>query len=363
VTRRAWFRPLLIAFVATRLVQLAAAEVAAWRIHSGRAFAHGWGAHVAHLTDTLASWDGQRYLQVADGWYPATLDERHGFFPLLPAILRGVDAVGLPAVAVTLALVNVAALGGLVCAALVTEHLYDERIATLTVVILCVFPLSYVLSMLYTESLAMLFGFGAVALVQRGRPWLAVPLAVLAGLTRSTALLLVLPLAGAALRDRRSSAVGRAAVVVAPVVGFGLFAAYLHARTGDALAFQHAQERFWRRRTGPRVLTSLWTDLRTTKHAWASPNPYLLVGYVALLVAFVRRIPVEWWLYALALVLIPASTGRLPGVGRYGLLALPVFWGLAFLAERAPLLYRAAWIVGPLLSTALIVFWLPQHTP
>jgi len=230
-------------------------------------------------------------------------------------------------------------------------------------VILCVFPLSYVLSMLYTESFAMLFGFGAVALVQRGRPWLAVPLAILAGLTRSTALLLVLPLAGAALRDRRSSAAGRAVAVAGPVIGFGLFAAYLHARTGDALAFQHAQERFWRRRTGSRMLTSLWTDLRTTRHAWASPNPYLLVTYLGLLVAFARRVAIEWWLYAIALVLVPASTGRLPGVGRYGLLALPVFWILALGAERFPRLYRIGCLAGPVLSALLIIFWLPQHTP
>ena len=43
-------------------------------------------------------------------------------------------------------------------------------------------------------------------------------------------------------------------------------------------------------------------------------------------------------MFALLTILLPLSTGRYAGIARYGLLALPVFWALAFLGLR----YRAA---------------------
>ncbi|MDT4942630.1 MAG: hypothetical protein QOJ34_2719 [Pseudonocardiales bacterium] len=353
-------RPVLAAWALTRVLYLAAAEWSARRVAAGDAPVR-YPAH--HFWDTLVAWDGLRYLDVAAVLYPRTLAEQHGFFPLLPLLLRGLDEVGIPPVAGGLVLANAAGLAGLIAVVAVTRHLFDETVATRTGIALACFPLSYVFSMLYSEPFALAAGFGAVALVQRGRYWAAVPLGIAVGLSRSSGVLFALPLAAAALRAG-GPVVGRLFAVAAPAIGLGAFAAYLQARTGSALAFQEAQRKFWFRRSpGFAAARALINRISLQKDFVASLSPYLTVGYLAAILGVARRVPVEWTVFALLTILLPLSTGRYAGVARYGLLALPVFWALAFIGGRYPRLWRVYRVVGPAVGELQVVWWLPGHTP
>ncbi len=353
-------RPVLVAWALTRVVYLAAAEWSARRVAAGDAPVR---YPAEHFWDTLVAWDGLRYLDVSRVLYPATLAEQHGFFPLVPLIVRGLDEVGIPPVAGGLVLANLAGLAGLLAVVAVTSHLLGDTVATRTGVALACFPLSYVLSMLYSEPFALAAGFGAVALVQRRRFWAAVPLGIAVGLSRSNGVLFVLPLAAAALRAGGPLA-ARLFAVAAPAIGLGAFAAYLQARTGSALAFQDAQRKFWFRRSpGFAAAKALVQRISLDKDFVASLSPYLTVGYLAAIVGVARRIPPEWTLFALLTILLPLSTGRYAGIARYGLLALPVFWALAWLGLRYARLWRVYLVVGPALGVLQVVWWLPGHTP
>lgn len=344
----------------TRVVYLVAAEWSARRVASGDAPVR---YPAEHFWDTLKAWDGLRYLDVAQVLYPAQLAEQHGFFPLLPLLLRGLDEIGIPPVAGGLVLANLAGLAGLLAVVAVTRHLFDETVATRTGVALACFPLSYVLSMLYSEPFALAAGFGAVALVQRRRYWAAVPLGIAVGLSRSNGILFCLPIAGAALRAG-GPVIARAAAIAAPAIGLGAFAAYLQARTGSALAFQEAQRKFWFRRSPGLAAARALIDRISLQRDFAlSLSPYLTVGYLAGILGVARRVPLEWTVFGLLTILLPLSTGRYAGVARYGLLALPAFWALALLGGRYPRLWRVYLVAGPLLGVFEIVWWLPGHTP
>ena len=90
-----------------------------------------------------------------------------------------------------------------------------------------------------------------------------------------------------------------------------------------------------------------------------SLSPYFTVGYLAAIIGVARRVPVEWTVFALLTILLPLSTGRYAGIARYGLLALPVFWALAFLGGRFPRLWRVYLVVGPAVGVLQVVWWLP----
>jgi hypothetical protein len=300
---------------------------------------------------------------VARVLYPTHLAEQHGFFPLLPLLLRGLDDVGIPRVAGGLILANLAGLAGLIAVAYVTQPLFGERVAVRTAVGLACFPLSYVLSMLYSEPFALAAGFGAVALAQRGRYWWSVPLGIVVGLSRSSGVLVLLPLAGVALRQG-GPLLARAASVAAPALGLGAFAGYLWAHTGNPLRFQEAQRKFWFRRSpGVAAARALVDRISLQRDFVLSLSPYLTVGYLAAILGVARRVPPEWTAFGLLTILLPLSTGRYAGIARYGLLALPAFWALALLGGRFPRLWKVYLVLGPLVGAFEVVWWLPGHTP
>jgi hypothetical protein len=353
-------RPIVLAWALTRVVYLVAAEWSARRVASGDAPVR---YPAEHFWDTLVAWDGLRYLDVARVLYPTHLAEQHGFFPLLPLLLRGLDDVGIPRVAGGLILANLAGLAGLIAVAYVTQPLFGERVAVRTAVGLACFPLSYVLSMLYSEPFALAAGFGAVALAQRGRYWWSVPLGIVVGLSRSSGELFLLPLAGVALRQG-GPLLARAASVAAPALGLGAFAGYLWAHTGSPLAFQEAQRKFWFRRSpGVAAARALVDRISLQRDFVLSLSPYLTVGYLAAILGVARRVPPEWTAFGLLTILLPLSTGRYAGIARYGLLALPAFWALALLGGRFPRLWKVYLVLGPLVGAFEVVWWLPGHTP
>jgi hypothetical protein len=85
--------------------------------------------------------------------------------------------------------------------------------------------------------------------------------------------------------------------------------------------------------------------------------------YVTLvLAAAVRsRVPRPWIAFGAAVLLLPVLSGSFVSAARHGLLALPVYWGLALLARsrRADVAVK---VVAPALLVANVLL-LPAHHP
>ncbi|WP_369146231.1 hypothetical protein [Streptomyces sp. R44] len=193
-------------------------------------------------------WDSVWYVRIAEHGYGYQVTLPNGdvhsdlaFFPLLPALERGLSAV-LPVDAATAGLLvswtaGLAAAWGIHrCGA----HVFGGRAGVLLAVLWGVYPTAFVQSMAYTETLFTALAAWSLYAVLRGRWILAGVLCAAAGLTRPTAAALIAALVITALvtlvRERRLPPRTVAGVLIAPL-GWLAYVAYVAVREGSPTAY------------------------------------------------------------------------------------------------------------------------------
>lgn len=295
-----------------------------------------------HAAARFAGSDGNWYRTVARSgyWALAGHSSDPAFFPLYPLLLRAVHSFGVGWGVAGPLLSNAAFLLGLGVFYLLTEELFGEGLALRAAAYLAVFPLGYVFSMTYPESVV--FGLMAAAPLAalRRHWWLAALCAAAAALGRPEALFLTLPLAGLAWSRRRTFSPGElsgaVAAVLAPFAGIGSYLLYLFVALHDPFAWSRA-ERAWGRRfqIGGAVRAFERLPDALTSRPWLARDLACLFLYLALLYA-ARRIgtPKMWLAAAASVVVLPLFSGSVESIGRFGVLALPAFWGLAALGRK-----------------------------
>lgn len=292
---------------------------------------------------TLDRWDGRWYRMVARGGYLLVPGRQSdpAFFPLYPILLRAVHSAGIGWGVAGPLLSNLALLVGLGLFFMLTRDLFDEALARRSTTFLAVFPLSYAFSMSYPESVVLVLLAAAPLAALRGRWWVAAACAGAAALARPEGLFLALPLASIAWQQRsRLSAAARGAsvaAVLAPAAAVLSYSLYLDKVLHDPLAWSRAEQAWGRRFRidgAYRAFTHLPTVLGHTP--WLVRDVLCFFLYLALLWA-ARRLGTSkaWLAAAAAVVILPVFTGAFDSIGRFGLLAPPLFWGLAWLAKDA----------------------------
>jgi hypothetical protein len=296
-------------------------------------------ASLASLNGRDAAW----YLRVAKFGYLLIPGKQSdpAFLPLYPIVLRAVHVLGVGWGVAGPLVSNIAFLAGLVLFHMLTRELFGEALARRATILLAIFPLSYVFSMGYPESLVLALGSAALLAAMRGRWWLAAACAGAAALARPEAVAFVLPLAGIAWQQREAlgpwSRGAAVAAVAAPVAALAAFPLYLGTVLHDPHAWSEAQSQ-WGRRVH---LTGIPDALARLPHSVSnSPAGFrdtcLFFVYLGLLLAAWRLgTPRLWLAAALGITVFPLATGTVHGIGRFGLLAPPLFWGLAAVARTA----------------------------
>jgi hypothetical protein len=256
---------------------------------------HSW-IHYGGPLWPFFTWDFGWYHAIAISGYP----RGHGgpfyaFFPLWPLILRASGSIPdwAAAFAVVIAASGLAFLG--IAAASPSGQ---RRRAALA---LACWPGSFMLLLAYPDALALAAAAWAAALVLRERPFLAGALGAVAALARPTGFLIAIPLLLVA-KDPRARAVAAGGPVAAAVA----VQIYFWRRSGDFLAFFHAQELPIWNRNGPSRF-SKWPG--HVAHAF-SVHAWLLIGGAflgAVLVALVARRVGRWYAGALAYALVTAA--------------------------------------------------------
>lgn len=306
----------------SRAVVLVAAVVASWV-----------GEH--HPFSSLSAWDGVWYRRVAEHGYllvPGQYSDP-AFFPLYPVVLRAVHVLGfgLSYTAAAIVVSNLFFVVAIVAFYELGTLIGPERRAYRAAVLASLFPMSYVFSMAYPESLAFAAIAGAGIAALRGRWTLAALLAAAATLARPEGVFIAIPLAAIAVRKRH----GYAAALAAPIA-LATFPIYLRWALGDASAWAQA-EHAWGRSFSVRGVFHTFVNLphEFGHNAWLVRDLVFLVVYVVLLVVAYRGgVPVSWVVAAGLIVLLPLTSGSIASIGRIGLLAPAIFWGLAAFAER-----------------------------
>ncbi len=386
-------------------------------------FTRGFGWLGDLLAAPAARWDASWYLVIAHyGYRPdlgAFTSSRDAFFPLYPLGLKGLGWLGMPLIAagvlisllaLSLALYGIHRLTTLELTTLARRRSgasqaasagsRDGDVARLAVMVTAFAPMAFFLSAVYSEALYLALSVGLFYAARRGRFALVGVLAALAGATRSTGIVLLLPALLLYLygprEDRRPDhplARGLAPryrvrkdmlwLALAPV-GLLLYMAYLGLAGGDALAPFHAQDVWGRHFAGPYL--GVWDGLQAAfegarqllsmqqAHAYfatggespfvaAEHNLLLLVFLLAALVAtagVLRRLPAAYGAYVIAALALPLSypvtAQPLMSLPRFLLVLFPLnIWFAQWLGER-PRLQRPALACSGL----LLAFFLAQ---
>jgi len=267
--RERWAAPVLgatLTWFAARLLITAIAIVAHLRSDGAEFFGRpGWFA------DLFFHWDSVYFAGIARAGYFAegTPSTWVAFFPGYPVLSGGVARLvpgGATEADIRIALCLVAgiaaAASGIALWRLVEDR-YGRRIARATVVLYFFGPYSVFLVASYSESLYLAFAISAWLCVSRGRWATGSVIAALAGFTRINGVFLVLALAvllAFVLHERGRAVVPRLVAFTAiSLSGVGAYMIYLWARTGDIMAWSHAQTAGWHR-----VTTWPWRTLHST---------------------------------------------------------------------------------------------------
>ncbi|MGN6378926.1 MAG: hypothetical protein ACTHNU_08255 [Gaiellales bacterium] len=325
------YRYPLLVFAASRAAVMLLFAMVAWthRVpkHSGLTY--------SSMFSPLDRWDAVWYhWVVAHGYDPAVA---HGntaaFYPLWPLVWKALSWVPLP-IYVVGSLASTALFGAALCLLYrITLERYDAGMARRTTLYMAIWPLAFVFSLPYSESLYLLASLAAFALTWHNRWWLGSTVGALAVLARPVGIALVPAFAWRIYRREglRVRAYLPLLLMVAAELGFFLFLGW---RTGDWLGNTHAQHRGWGRAFVPlpiEIGRGLYSDVIENGLLRTLADISFTFGWVFLWYRAWRvlRLPAEYLIYSALVVLLPSSGGSLLSMGRMGMVGFPLMWALA----------------------------------
>ena len=326
-------------------------------------------------------WDSLHYSYLATHGY--TDWWRTVFFPLFPLLERYVAVLtGDPFIA-GLIISNVAGLGMLVVLYRLVEEDFDSERAYRTALYLSVFPAAFFFAAAYTEALFLLLALLSFYYIRQGSWWLAGAFGFFAMLTRSTAILLLVPFCYEYLRQHqfklknmRFDVFGGALIVAA----LGLFMLYCYHRFHSFIPFARAEPFMWSR--DPQTP---WFLIKNVIAGIAQSNGFLsfhalrniidasqillILALVILAVVGPWRFPSRLWVYAIYGIVLfvilqvnPVKVNPIRGpfplqaFPRYMLEVFPAFIVLAALGKYRTVHLSYLMVSGVVLFVLLSLF-------
>ena len=338
---------------------------------------------LGHLFNPWAHWDAVWYIKIATGGY-ADGDGSTAFFPLLPMLLRYGGLVFRGNLVITGIVISLACYAG--CVWLLYRLVrsdFDDKTAARAVIYLSIGPLSFFFQAVYTESLFLMLSLACFVFAREGRWRLAGVMGLLATLTRSTGVILLVPMAYYYYQRRDWSLKrtdSKVANLLMVVEGILVWMTYLALAFGKPLIFSTAQAQWERGFAFPNytvtraVVTLFWGFRRMVaaefyNALWAVPRPgyaygttftntlnlLFFLGAALLLWYGARRLPPAYSFFALALLayplFFPSKYVPLMSYPRFTLTVFPLYVALAVYTSDRPRLHKAV-IIG---STVVLI--------
>lgn len=362
---RAWARRIpaelryaLLLFVTTRIALTIIGLISRTMIKAGP---HAFSFSGIPWLDIWGVWDSSWYMDIATGGYSTILRgtyANYAFFPLYPLLMRTLGHItGGPYIA-GLIISNIALLVACVYLYRLVKLDADKSAALASVKYLFLFPVAFVFSGVFTESLFLALVLACFYYARLGRWWLVGILGFFAGLTRYIGALLLAPLLWEyALAKKFRVRAMRWDVLFLLLIpaGLAVFLAFSYTLTGDWLAYFHIQQQGWGHYlSNPFML--LWRSLSLDK---ASPvqGAFAAIGLILLLLGW-KRLRFSYWFYGMYSILVPLiGLGNwLAGMPRYVAIVFPLFillagWG------RNRMMDTSITVMLALLQGCFMVFW------
>lgn len=320
----------------------------------------------------LFAWDGAFYRAIAEHGYDAVPRAGLRFFPAYPLAgrLLGVVFLGHTALGLLVVSSGAALLAGALLHRLTLRETQDVELARRAAWYVAVIPagMAYVLG--YAEALLLLCGV-AMFLALRSRRWLlAVPFGLVAGLTRPVGLLLFVPALVEGLRDRQGIAwrewCGRLTAIAAPVVGTGIYLAWVGARDDDPLLPFSVQDNPRLRGGTVDPITHIVDAVRNVLDGdrfGAGLHLVWIVVVLALLVVVARRLPASYAAYAGAAVLLALMARNVGSFERYVFTTFPLVLGIAFVTRRREVDRVVSVLAAGALVAYCVLAFLGEYVP
>lgn len=362
-TYRAALVPILLSFVGCSAVALA--SVAFWQ-HAD--WTNGEPDFPRNLlTRAWVHWDAGWYVSIASGgyWYKPGEQSPVAFFPVYPAIIGGLHALGANRFIAGILVTAVAGLLGLLLFKRWAAQVRDEATAQRATVLFVLYPFAfYLYGALYSDAVFLLLVVSTFYALERDKLWLVVALGIIATAARPVAPALVLGLIARRIELQRARGERVQVTDFVPALaalGFVGWMIYLGYNFGDPYAFATVQAApgwdqpvGWRTWLKLNYLESLFTERQGLDSLVAITHGVIALSTLAMAVVTWRRWSKGYAVYLALVIGIPTLSSKdFMGLGRYAIAAFPVFITLALVLEHRPRL-RLAWVIGSTVGLILL---------
>ncbi len=372
--KRAPVRDILALFIVTRLVLMMVTYLGYILLTASKY--SGTPVNTVTFFSLWNHWDATRYLTIAQHGYQTIYDL--AFFPLFPLL---VALFSYPLGSGSYLLVGTLLSNGALLAALfvlyqLAVESFPEQIGRRTLLYVCIFPTALFFFAAYNESLFLLLTAGTFLALRRQKWWLAGLLGLLAALTRSSGIFLVVPYIYELwlVRENIFSSIKNSVFGLVPLwlipLGTASYCIYCWHVSGNPLAFAAVQIHWARQLSWPWLGT--WQAL--FELFWNQPfgsffEVHTLLDLSATLGFLVLTI-IGWRIlrksYTIWAILLLFFTSLSPTLGqhdalisnqRFVLELFPCFITLATLGVKHPRLHQALLVAFPtLLATLSLIF-------
>ena len=320
-------------------------------------------------------WDAANYVRIAQyGYQRFDL----AFFPLFPLLIAAIShLLGSWSYLLVGTLISNAALFGMLCILYyLAAEIAGDEIARRSLLYICIFPTAFFFFAAYNESLYLLLATATFLALYKQRWALAGLLGLLAALTRSAGVLLVVPYfyqlwiqREELCTNRRTFLFSTAPIVLIPA-GTLLYALYCWITVGNPLEFITVQQHSGRHLNWP--WAGIWQAISALvlyhPYAFGSSNQaHLLLdlsatlGFLFLIIVGWRRLPESYsiWMSVLMIYFLLNPATDKPDIllsnQRFVLELFPAFITLALLGKQYPRLHATLLLAFPTLMAVLSI--------
>lgn len=359
-------RYVCLLFFSTRLALTLIGVTSRRVLEPGYGKQFSWSKH--SWLDIWGVWDSYWYIDIAQNGYstvgsiPGNPDQTNfPFFPLYPLLMKGLGQLaGDKYFFAGIIISNTCLLFSGYLLYKLIEQDTDRKTARLSVKYLLLYPVSFILSGVFTESLYLCLMLLCFYLAKRRRWMLAGAAGMLLSATRTLGVLILLPLLFEYLQsiDFKPEKIRRnGSFLLLIPLGLLSFCLYSYQATGDFLFFKTSQAAWGRSLQNPAVV--LWNAL-VQVNAEVSTKTLLETGFcvaaLLLLNVFYSKIGFAYWLLGMYSIVIPLAAG-MASMARFTLPIFPLFIILAKLGRQHPSWDRALTLFMGCLQGGLMVYW------
>lgn len=317
--------------------------------------------------DVWGAWDTGWYLDISQNGYSTIQNQVYqtniAFFPLYPTLMRLIGSIVGNHYIAGLILSNFCLIVACVYLYRLVKLDFDETNAIKSVKYLLIFPTSFILSGVFSESLYLALTLMCFYYARKGEWYLVGVTGFFLALTRSIGVLVILPLLYEILmpllkENKVIMSLENLREIIIPLfylslipIGTIFFMIYNYYLTGDFIAFMHAQVMWQRHLANPLeiLIDGFSGNIFTTfEAAFAAISIFIFI-------MFYKKMRLSYWLFVMCSIFVPLSTGIM-SMPRYILVIFPFYILFADLTKNR-VSEDIVTLIFSIFQGFLMVFW------